>query len=441
MSKDSLQELVSLCKRRGFIFASSEIYGGLSACWDYGPLGVVLKNKIRDHWWSTLVQRDNVWGLDSSVLMHPKVWEASGHTEEFSDIFIDCKSCKLRFRADTQNQVTTCEKCGSKDLTEPRPFHLMFEAKAGALEQDSTSIYLRPETAQGIYVNFLNCLNTTRTSLPFGIAQVGKAFRNEITRGQFIFRSREFEQMEFQYFVAPEDADRAFAYWLDQQYQFFIDMGLDPKNLRKTSHAKDQLSHYAVKATDLEFQFPFGWKELAGVHHRGDFDLTRHQKWSGKKLSFFDAKTAKSFIPMIIECSIGLDRLLLSLLSQAYTQEELPPEKSAKAEPTKRVYLKLPHRFCPVEVAILPLVKKDSLQSVSQKIKSRLKPDWSVEHDETGSIGKRYRRQDEIGTPVCITVDFDTLEDHKVTLRYRDKMNQDRIALDQIPNRLKEYCK
>ena len=416
----NLNLLVSLCKRRGYIFPSSEIYGGLSACWDYGPLGVQFKNQVRRAWWEEMTHRLDVVGLDSSILMHPSVWKSSGHVDGFSDPLVDCKDCHFRFRLEDQ----ACPKCGSKNLTEPKEFNLMFKTYAGSVEEEASLVYLRPETAQGIYVNFLNVQASMRQKIPFGVAQVGKAFRNEITVGNFIFRCREFEQMEMQYFVPPKEADKFFNYWLEKRKSFLINLGLSKQLLRVHEHGKGELAHYAQKAVDLEFLFPMGWKELEGIHNRGDFDLKQHQEGSGKRLSYFDPDKQKSYLPYVIETSIGLDRLVLSLLCSAYKEEVVKEEK--------RVVLALSPELAPLQVAILILSKKQNLKELADKIYGSLRQKWRVELDESGSIGKRYRRQDEIGTPFCVTVDFESLEDGAITVRHRDSMKQDRVSMENI---------
>jgi glycyl-tRNA synthetase len=420
---NDLSPLVSLCKRRGYIFPSSEIYGGLAACWDYGPLGVQFKMNVKQCWWKEMTHRQDIVGLDSSILMHPTVWKASGHVDEFSDPLVDCRDCRFRFRL--EEKTKTCPHCGSKKLTEPREFNLMFKTYAGPVEEEASQVYLRPETAQGIYVNFLNVQSSMRKKVPFGIAQIGKAFRNEITLGNFIFRCREFGQMEMQYFVHPEKADDFFEYWKEQREKFLLDIGLPKKSLRVHEHGEKELAHYAHKAVDFEFLFPMGWKELEGIHHRGDFDLKQHQKCSGKKLSYFDADRGENYLPYVIETSIGLDRLILSLLCSAYKEEKVKEEET-------RVLLALNLQLAPIQVAVLPLSKKGQLRELVDKISGSLMKKWRVEQDESGSIGKRYRRQDEIGTPFCVTVDFDSLEDGKITVRHRDTMKQDRLPVNHL---------
>ena len=426
MLKD-LQALVSLCKRRGYIFPGSEVYGGLSACWDYGPLGVQLKRSIQNKWWQAMTHRQDIEGLDAAILMHPSVWKASGHVDGFSDPLVDCKTCRFRFRQEKED-VKKCPKCGSKELTEPRPFNLMFKTYVGPMEDSANQIYLRPETAQGIYVNFLNVQTSMRKKIPFGVAQIGKAFRNEITLGNFIFRCREFEQMEMQYFVPPEKSDDYFDYWLEERKKWLFGMGFSDSQLRVAEHKEGELAHYARRAVDLEFLFPMGWRELEGVHHRGDFDIKQHQQFSGKKLAYFDSEKKESYIPHVIETSIGFDRLFLAVLCSAYKEEVVKGET--------RILLSLDPDLSPVQVAVLPLSKKSDLMEMTQKIQKDLEKSWRVEYDDSGSIGKRYRRQDEIGTSFCLTVDFDSLEDQQVTVRERDSMMQDRISSESLKDYL-----
>lgn len=426
LKSNSLKELapiLSLCKRRGFLFPSSEIYGGLNSCWDYGPLGVQLKQNIKKSWWENMTRRTNVVGLDSSIFMHPKVWEASGHIEHFTDPLSDCRDCKHRFRKETQ--TTKCPQCGSQNLTEPRMFNLMFKTFMGPLEEQSSLVYLRPETAQGIYVNFQNVQQSLRLNLPFGIAQIGKAFRNEITPSHSIFRTREFEQMEMQFFIPPHEGKKWFAYWKEEREKHLLSLGLEKNKLHFHQHKGKELAHYAQEAVDIEFEFPMGQKELEGLHNRGDFDLSQHQEHSGKKLLYFDAEQNKSYLPFVIETSIGCDRLLLALICSAYREES-----DEKGE--KRVILKLNHQIAPVQVAILPLSKKSDLMDMGHKIKQTLQDHWFIEYDVAGSIGKRYRRQDEIGTPWCVTVDFESLEDKQVTVRNRDTMKQVRLPVESL---------
>lgn len=427
-SEKTLSQIVSLCKRRGFIFPSSEVYGGLNSCWDYGPLGTQLKLNIKKLWWEFMTRRLDIVGLDASIFMHPKVWEASGHIDSFTDPLADCRDCKTRFRREPNDDK--CPKCNSTNLTETRRFNLMFKTFMGPLEDEGSQVYLRPETAQGIFVNFQNVQQSLRKSLPFGIAQIGKAFRNEITPSHFIFRTREFEQMEMQFFVPPQEAKKWFDYWKEQRHQHLLSLGLKDKNLNFHQHGETELAHYAQQALDIEYDFPMGKRELEGIHNRGDFDLSQHQKFSGKKLLYFDAKQNKSYIPYVIETSIGCDRLLLALLCSAYDEEPLKTEK--------RVVLRFKPKVAPIQVAILPLSKKTPLIDMGHQIKEKLQETWFIEYDIAGSIGKRYRRQDEIGTPWCVTVDFESLEDKKVTVRDRDTMKQDRVPVDNLITYLKE---
>lgn len=420
-----MDKLVSLCKRRGYIFQSSEIYGGINACYDYGHLGVELKKNIEAFWWKDMVQmREEIVGLDASIIMHPGVWEASGHVEGFTDPLVDCRKCKNRFRAD-ELEEEVCPRCGG-ELTEARQFNLMFRTHMGAIEDQANEIYLRPETAQGIYVNFLNVINSARLKIPCGIAQVGKAFRNEITPGNFTFRTREFEQMEMQYFVKPGTDEEWFEYWKDERMRWYHQLGLRPEKLRMHEHGPDELAHYARAAFDIEYEFPFGWKELEGVHNRTDFDLARHIEHSGKDLSYFDNTTQEKYVPYIVETSAGLDRTLLTCLVDAYDEEE------------ERVVLRLSPRIAPIQVGIFPLVKRDGMPEVARKIEEILRPHFNVFYDEKGAIGRRYRRQDEAGTPYCVTVDSETLEENTVTLRHRDSMDQERLSIDSLVDRIRE---
>lgn len=428
----SMSELVSLCKRRGFVFQSSEIYGGLNSCWDYGPYGIELKLNLKEKWWKSMTLREDVVGVDASILMHPTVWKASGHVDTFSDPLVDCKNCKERFRADQIDISAACPKCGTKDsFTAIRDFNLMFKTQMGAMEDTSATVFLRPETAQGIFVNFLNVQTTMRKKLPFGIAQIGKAFRNEITPGNFIFRTREFEQMEMQYFVKPGEQMDWMEKWKETRWQWHIENGLRAEKLRWHPHGPKDLAHYADAATDIEYEFPIGWGEMEGIHSRTDFDLRQHQEYSGKKLEYVDQTDGnKKYIPYVIETSVGCDRSLLALLCDAYRLEF---EGDAEKE---RVVMKFHHSLAPVKVCVMPLVKK--LEEPARKLYEQIAAKYKAEYDLAGSIGKRYRRQDEIGTPFCITVDFDTLEDQMVTIRHRDSMAQERIAMDQVMNFLKD---
>ncbi|MCD6375990.1 MAG: glycine--tRNA ligase [Caldisericaceae bacterium] len=426
-----MDKLVSLAKRRGFIFQSSEIYGGINSCYDYGPLGVEMKKNIKELWWKSMVyERDDIEGLDASILMHPKVWEASGHMAGFSDPLVDCKVCKSRFRADQIDLEKPCPVCGNRDsFTEIRQFNLMFKTFMGPVEDSAHVVFLRPETAQGIYVNFHNVREAARRKLPFGIAQIGKAFRNEITPGNFIFRTREFEQMEMQYFVKPGEDEKWFEYWKEKRMQWYQRLGLQKDKLRFHEHAPDELAHYAKAAFDIEYEFPFGWNEIEGIHNRTDFDLSRHQEFSGKDLRYFDDQTKERFIPYIIETSIGCDRTLLTCLVDAYTEEE------------ERVVLKLSPAIAPIKAAVLPLVKRDGMPEIAKKIVDEIRGDYRIFYDEAGSIGRRYRRMDEAGTPFCITVDSQTLEDKTVTVRERDTMAQERVHINEIKTYLDEKLK
>jgi len=451
-----MEKIVNLAKTRGFIFPSSEIYGGFASCYDFGPLGVELKNNIKREWWQAMVQqRNDVVGLDASILMHPKVWEASGHIESFTDPLVDCKECKKRFRADHLLEAKglepgylkekpeafseiKCPECGG-ELTKPRTFNLLMKTHVGPVEDAASISYLRGETCQGIYVNFENVKESMRLKIPFGIAQIGKAFRNEITPGNFIFRMREFEQMEMQYFVNPKEAKEWFDYWKPLRLKWYQDLGIKKANLRFREHGKDELAHYAKEAWDIEYNYPFGgFDELSGIHNRGDWDLSRHSKFSGKDLSYFDAETKEKFMPYIIETSDGADRATLAFLLDAY--DEIKGGRSTTTESVKEVevVLRLDKRLAPIKIAILPLSKKPELEKIAKEIQSNLRGTYMTMYDVTGSIGKRYRRQDEIGTPYCLTVDFDSLEDKKVTVRDRDTMKQDRVAIKDLESYFKE---
>jgi len=423
MAVDDLSKLVSLCKRRGFVFQSSEVYGGLNSCWDYGPLGAELKRNIKDAWWKAMTRRDNIVGLDASILMHPKVWEASGHIENFTDPLVDCKKCKQRFREDTIQDKKKCPNCGG-ELTEARLFNLMFKTFMGPVEDSSAVVYMRPETAQGIYVNFLNVQQSMRLKIPFGIAQIGKAFRNEITPGNFIFRTREFEQMEMQFFVKPGDDDKWMDSWKETRMQFYKDLGITQSKLRFHQHGEGELAHYAKQAFDIEYEFPIGWQEIEGIHNRTDFDLGRHMKFSGKNLQYRDELSNETYTPYIIETSSGCDRFLLVTLADAYRED---PDN-------ERIVMSFHNSLAPIKVAVLPLMKKEPIDNYARQIYEMFQKhtNYAMQYDVTGSIGKRYRRQDEIGTPFCVTIDFDSLEDKKVTVRHRDSMAQERIAVDNL---------
>jgi len=422
-----MEKIVSLCQRRGFIFPSSEIYGGLSSCWDYGPLGVELKRNIKQAWWKAVVQeRDDMVGLDASILMHPQTWEASGHLKGFTDPLVECKSCHLRWRAD-EVAGSGCPSCGG-ELTEPRLFNLMFKTFMGPIEEDASVVYLRPETAQGMFVNFENVLNTTRKRLPFGIAQIGKAFRNEITTGNFIFRSREFEQMEIEFFVKPGSDKKWFDYWLEERFNWYVKLGIKKENLKLRQHMKRELAHYAKECYDIEYLFPMGWAELEGIANRGDFDLVQHAKYSGKNLTYFDEETNEHITPYIIEPSAGVDRSALAFLCDAYDEDI--------AEGELRVLLHLHPSLAPIKVAVLPLSRRDKLVALAKQIYADLRRCWMVSYDDAQSIGRRYRRQDEIGTPFCVTIDFQSLEDEQVTIRERDTMNQIRLPIAELKRTL-----
>lgn len=428
---DTMEKLVSLCKRRGYIFQSSEIYGGLTSCWDYGPLGSELKRNLKTFWWDTMTnRRDDIEGLDAAILMHPQVWHTSGHVDEFVDPMVDCKTCKARFRAD-QLAEARCPKKPSKsplecggELTEAKNFNLMFKTFMGPVEDSSAVIYLRPETAQGIYVNFLNVKNSSRQKIPFGIAQIGKAFRNEITPGNFIFRTREFEQMEMQFFVHPSEDEKWFEYWREERWKFYQELGITESKLRWEKHGEDNLAHYAKAAYDIEYEYPFGWQELEGVHNRTDFDLSRHMEASGKDMRYFDERFTDKFVPYIIETSAGCDRTLLTILVDAYDEVEIKGDT--------RVFMRISPKVAPIKAAIFPLVKKDGMPEFAKKVYADLNRKFKVFYDESGAVGRRYARMDEAGCPFCITVDGQTLEDQTMTVRDRDTMEQSRMTADQI---------
>jgi glycyl-tRNA synthetase len=434
-----MEKIVSLCKRRGFIFPSSEIYGGFSSCYDYGPLGVEMKNNIKKLWWDEMTKKhENIVGLDSAILMSPKVWEASGHlTAGFADVLVECKKCHKRFKAD-ELKGKKCPECGG-NLTEPRRFNLMMRTFVGPVEDEASITYLRAETCQGIYMNFENVLNSMRMKIPFGICQIGKAFRNEITPRDFLYRMREFEQMEMQWFCHPKDADRFFDFWLKERLKWLESIGLKKENLRYIEVPERERAHYARRQVDIEYKFPFGWKEIEGVHNRGDWDLSNHSKHSKKDLRYFDDQTKEKYFPFIIETSIGVDRLFFALLCDAY--QEIKGGRTKTTKPTKEVevLLKLDKRIAPVKVAILPLVKnKKELVEKAKEVYQILKSNFFCQYDEVGSIGRRYRRQDEIGTPYCVTIDFDTLKDNTVTIRDRDTMEQERVKIEELLKILKE---
>ena len=475
-----IEKIVSLSKRRGFVFQSSEIYGGLNGCWDYGPLGVELLKNIKEEWWKSMTYREDIEGLDASILMHPKVWEASGHVANFTDPMIDCKQCKARFRVDTLGDAISekkkkkiirafeenlsdenkdkltgiyniheelderfeaileskelsfkllsevnCPNCGTKgQFTEPKNFNLMFKTFVGPVENEDNVVFLRPETAQGIFVNFTNVLNSTRQKLPFGIAQIGKAFRNEINTKNFLFRTREFEQMEMQYFVKPSDDKKHYDEWKEKRINWYKTLGISEGKLRFHDHPADKLAHYAKEATDVEYEFPFGWGEIEGIHNRTDFDLSRHQEFSGKSQQYFDDETKERFIPYIIETSAGASRSFMAFLVDAYREEEVNGEQ--------RVVMSFSPKLAPIKAAIFPLVNKDGMPEVAREIEADLRPFMKVFYDSKGAVGRRYRRQDEAGTPYCITVDNQTLDDRTVTVRERDSMEQERVSIDEL---------
>jgi len=436
-SPDIFEKLVSLSKRRGFIYQSSEIYGGAASVWDYGPLGIELKRNVQDRWWRDMVRlRDDIEGLDSAILMHPKVWEASGHVSGFVDPLVECKNCKRRFRADDPalkgapgTPQAQCPSCGMKGtIGEARQFNLMFKTFMGPVEDTAAIVYLRPETAQGTYVNFLNVQQATRQRVPFGIAQIGKAFRNEITPGNFIFRTREFEQMEMQFFVEPGTDMEWFEKWRAWRLDWHKGLGLAPERLRYYDQKKEELAHYARAATDIHFDFggSLGFAEIEGVHNRGDFDLTQHQTYSGKKLEYVDQANNKRYIPYIVEAACGPNRTLLALLVNGYTEEKVEGEEEG------RTVLKLQAALAPIKAGVFPLVKKDGMPEFATKLADGMRRKFPVFYDESGAIGRRYRRQDEVGTPFCVTIDGQTLQDSTVTIRDRDTLKQDRVAADQV---------
>lgn len=435
-----MEDVISLAKRRGFIFQSSEIYGGINGFWDYGPLGVELRRNIKDYWWKEMIsRRDDVVGVDTSIIAHPTTWRASGHIASFSDPMIDCKTCKGRFRAD-HIDTSACllkpsknpKSCGG-ELTEARAFNLMFKTYVGANEDTSSEAYLRPETCQSIFTQFKNVQITSRQKIPFGIAQIGKSFRNEITPRNFIFRSREFEQMEMEFFVKPnpEEMQKWYEYWKETRFKWYEGLGVRKENLRLREHEKDELAHYASGCVDVEYLFPFGWSELEGIANRGDYDLSQHAQFSGKDLSYFSQETNEKFLPGVIETSAGCDRTVLTVLCDAYHEDEVEGEK--------RVVMKFAPHIAPIKVAVLPLSKK--LSEPAMQLEKDLRRHLMTDYDDAGSIGKRYRRQDEVGTPFCITVDFQTLEDQHVTIRHRDTLVQERVALSQVKNYVEDKVK
>ncbi|MDY7019204.1 MAG: glycine--tRNA ligase [Chloroflexota bacterium] len=446
-SEVSMEKIVSLCKRRGFVFPSSEIYGGLGSFWDYGSLGVELKRNIKNMWWKAIVQeRDDVVGIDTSIMMHPQVWRASGHVDTFADPLVECKSCHLRWRADEiappspdlshqgrgitmevspaeREERGACPECGG-ELTEPRMFNLMFKTSVGPVEEEASTVYLRPETAQGIFVNFENVVTTSRKKLPLGIAQIGKSFRNEITPGNFIFRTREFEHMELEYFVKPGSDETWFEYWVKERLAWYLKLGVGKENLRLRQHGKDELAHYAKDCYDIDYLFPMGWSELEGIANRGNYDLGQHAKHSGRDLSYYDAEIDERYVPYVIEPSAGVDRAFLAFLIDAYHEEVVEKET--------RVVLRLHPLLAPTKVAVLPLSRNEKLRPLAKEIYQQLCPKFVTCYDDSQSIGRRYRRQDETGTPFCITIDFDSLEDHQVTIRERDSLAQIRVPIEEL---------
>jgi glycyl-tRNA synthetase len=422
-----MEKVVNLCKRRGFVFPSAEIYGGFRSTYDYGPLGASMLRNVKDAWWRSMVRlRDDVVGIDAAILSPAAVWEASGHLESFTDPLVDCRSCHERWRADQIDGV--CPNCGSTDITEARAFHLMFKTHAGPVEEEATVAYLRPETAQGMFTNFANVLTTTRKRPPFGIAQVGKAFRNEITPQNFVFRTREFELMEMEYFVPPGEAPKWFDYWVAERFSWFSDLGIPPEMLRIRPHDADELAHYSLKTVDIEFAFPWGWGELEGVANRGDYDLNAHAKASGERLEVFDQATGERFVPYVIEPALGATRAMMAFLLAAYAEDEVAGEA--------RTVLRLDWRLAPVQVAVLPLSRKEELEGLSRQVLTMLQPHYLCDYDVTQSIGRRYRRQDEVGTPWCVTVDFDSIDDRAVTVRDRDTTAQVRVPIEGLLDEL-----
>ncbi|HEY5727435.1 MAG TPA: glycine--tRNA ligase [Acidimicrobiia bacterium] len=424
--------IVNLATKRGFVFQSSEIYGGLRSAYDYGPLGVAVLRNVKEQWWRSMVRlRDDIVGLDSAIIQSPRVWEASGHVASFTDPLVECTNCHNRHRLDKLEDQDQCPSCGMRGtFTDPKQFNLMFRTHMGPVESEGNLVYLRPETAQGIFINYENVRRTSRLRLPFGIAQIGKAFRNEITPGQFVFRTREFEQMEMEFFCRPDESQQWFEYWQQERMHWFTDLGLTPERLRLRPHDADELSHYSSGTADIEYRFPWDWDELEGIASRTDFDLKAHAAASGEDLTYFDDATGERFYPYVVEPAVGATRTTFAFLIDAYTEDEVGGEK--------RTVLRLDHRLAPVKVAVLPLSRKDELIAVTQRVADSLRPRWDIEVDVTQAIGRRYRRQDEIGTPFCVTVDFDSLDDDQVTVRDRDSMAQDRIPMSSLVEYLSE---
>jgi glycyl-tRNA synthetase len=440
----TMDKIVGLCKRRGFIFPSSEIYGGVGSTYDFGHYGVLLKGNVKSEWWRAMLSdRDDIVALDSAILQHPRVWEASGHLAGFTDPLVDCRTCGQRFRADHLSDL----QCGRKpskhpgetpecSLTEARDFNLMFETTIGPVKESGATAYLRPETAQGIFINFKNVLQFSRKKPPFGIAQIGKSFRNEITPGNFIFRTREFEQMEMEYFVPPQEAPRWFEHWLEERLRWYVELGLRPDHLRLRAHDPDELSHYSSGTSDVEYQFPIGWSELEGIANRGDFDLKQHAEFSGEKLEYVDTTTRERYVPHVIEPAAGADRATLAFLVDAYDEEQVPSAGDGGGAMETRTVLRLHPRLAPVKVAALPLVRKDGQPELARRVYEDLRKRMQAEYDEGGSIGKRYRRQDEIGTPWGVTIDHQSLQDETVTLRDRATLAQERVRIDPLGEQL-----
>jgi glycyl-tRNA synthetase len=426
-----MEQVVNLCKRRGFVFPSAEIYGGFRSTYDYGPLGVLMLRNVKEAWWRSMVQlRDDVVGIDAAILSSPRIWEASGHLENFTDPLVDCRKCKERFREDQLEDPGTCPNCGAADsFTEARAFNLMFQTYVGPVEDSANVAYLRPETAQGMFVNFMQVLQTSRKKPPFGIAQMGKSFRNEITPGNFVFRTREFEQMEMEFFVPPDEGTKWFEYWCDERMRWYQELGMPADMLRLRPHDPEELSHYSTGTADVEFLYPWGWGELEGIANRTDFDLNAHAKASGERLEYFDQATNERYVPHVIEPAAGATRTMMAFLIAAYSEDEVGGEA--------RSVLRLHHRLAPYKVAVLPLSKKDTLTPVAREVLGLLQPHWMCDYDETQSIGRRYRRQDEIGTPLCVTVDFESLEDRAVTIRDRDSLEQVRVPIDSLVDELR----
>ena len=425
-------KIVNLSKRRGFVFQSAEIYGGFRSTYDYGPLGVLLLRNVKDAWWRSMVQlRHDVVGLDASVLSPPAVWEASGHLKNFTDPLVDCTNCHARHRVDKLDDPNVCPTCGtSGSFTEAREFNLMFRTHAGPMVESAAEVYLRPETAQGMFINFMNVLQTSRKRPPFGIAQIGKSFRNEITPGNFVFRTREFEQMEMEFFVPPAEAAEWYGYWCQERMDWYLNLGMPADQIRLRAHEEDELSHYSSATSDVEYLFPWGWDELEGIANRGDYDLKQHAEHSGERIEYFDQAANEHYVPHVIEPAAGATRTAMAFLMAAYDEDEVNGDQ--------RVVLRLDARLAPYKVAVLPLSKKDTLTPTAHEIFDIVKGRWMADYDETQNIGKRYRRQDEIGTPYCVTVDFDTLDDRAVTVRDRDTMEQDRVSIDRLEEYLSE---